>query len=77
MIPGEYTNGARWIILVSKSGSLFVMHCQILLSASCALEITSKAIGMWQFEMRRFVHQVQKFLQEMLICHADHSVLVG
>ncbi len=45
IFPLKYTNGACWIILVSKSGSLFVMCCWILLLASCALEIMSNAIG--------------------------------
>jgi hypothetical protein len=34
--PLKYTNSARWIILVLKSGSLFVMHRWIFLLASCA-----------------------------------------
>jgi hypothetical protein len=44
IFPLKYTNGAHWIILVSKSGSLFVMHHWILLLVSCALEVTSNAI---------------------------------
>jgi hypothetical protein len=33
IFPLKYTNGAHWIILVLKSGSLFVMHHWILLLA--------------------------------------------
>jgi hypothetical protein len=69
IFPLKYTNSAHWMILVSKSWSLFVMHCCILLLAKCALEMTSKAI---ELEMHWVVHWVQRFLQEMLIRHVVH-----
>ncbi len=30
-----------------------------------------------RLEMHQVTHQLQRFVQEMLICHVDPSVLVG